>query len=246
MIEAQHNRSQFRFLPRLAANSCVGRHPCRFPGRFSRSYLRNLSINGRGRPPRQTSSSSVCTFPVGLLSIVFASLMLFACVQNAMADQTDPELPALFSALEAAETADDANRLETRIWQLWLQSPDEKADAFLQRIVSAMGQGDLDDALTASDELVQYAPDFAEGWNKRATVHYLMGNFNSSVEDIYRTLKLEPRHFGAISGLGLIFLKQGNAANALQAFEQVLAVSPKSINARRSVEQVRKQLGEEI
>ena len=73
-----------------------------------------------------------------------------------------------------------------------------------------------------------------------------MGDLNSSVEDIHRTLQLEPKHFGAISGLGLIFLRKGNLSAALEAFEQVLRITPQSINARRSVEQVRSQIGEEI
>lgn len=197
---------------------------------------------------RADASKMLAAFLCVTTARVLTTLLLgtFFINSGASADQTDEGLPPLFDALENASSSSSANDLESRIWQIWLQSDDEKTRLLLQQVVDAMGAGDLDEALLSSTELVEYAPEFAEGWNKRATVYYLMGQFNSSVEDIYRTLKLEPRHFGAISGLGLIFLRQGNQSAALQAFEQVLEVSPKSVNAQRSVDQVRKQLGDEI
>ena len=76
---------------------------------------------------------------------------------------------------------------------------------------------DLERALSLADELIEAAPEFAEAWNKRATIHYLLGDDDASVLDIRETLAREPRHFGAISGLGLIFLRQGDEAAALEA-----------------------------
>jgi tetratricopeptide (TPR) repeat protein len=101
-------------------------------------------------------------------------------------------------------------------------------------------------ALQLSNQLVDSSPGFAEGWNKRATIHYLMGNHAQSVADIRETVRLEPRHFGAISGLGMIFLWENNFPAALQAFEQVLKISPASNNAKLSVELVRRKMGREI
>ena len=105
---------------------------------------------------------------------------------------------------------------------------------------------DLDAALETADALIARAPEFAEAWNRRATIHYLRGDDDESVADIRETLALEPRHFGAISGLGLIFLRRGDLEAALDAFEQVLEISPASANAKRSVERVRGELGREI
>lgn len=167
-------------------------------------------------------------------------------VTGAIADQRDAKLPVLFERLEMASAAAEAQQIESEIWLIWLAGEDTQSDQMMKRVVSAMGDNDLDEALIASSELIELNPEFAEAWNKRATIHYLMGNLNSSVEDIHRTLQLEPRHFGAISGLGLIFLRKGNLSAALEAFEQVLLITPQSINAQRSIEQVRSQIGEEI
>ena len=165
---------------------------------------------------------------------------------NLIAAQTDPSLPGLFQQLENAVGPDDATRLEAEIWQRWLDSDDEKAWRLMQRVQLSMSEADLDEALLLCNELVDYAPQYAEAWNKRATVFYMMGSYDASVADIQKTLQLEPRHFGAISGLGLIFLRKGNPEAALEAFEQVLRVSPQSRNARRSVESVKQQIQQEI
>jgi tetratricopeptide (TPR) repeat protein len=92
------------------------------------------------------------------------------------------------------------------------------------------------------DRVVTTLPDFAEGWNKRATVHYLNEDYTASVIDIERTLVLEPRHFGAISGMGLIFMARGDEAGALRAFEEVLKIHPHARGAKARVEELRKKL----
>lgn len=171
---------------------------------------------------------------------------VFACGCAAQADQTDPGLPALFEQLATTASHAESRELESEIWQIWLDTSDARSEVLLRRVVDSMEDADLDEALIASNELIDVNPEFAEAWNKRATVHYLMGNYSESVEDIHRTLQLEPRHFGAISGLGLIFIRTGNLNAALEAFEQVLRITPQSINAQRSVEQVKQQIGEEI
>ena len=178
------------------------------------------------------------------LALLLATLGGFVSI--ASADQRDPELPGLFEQLENASDSLQAEQIESQIWLTWLQTDDAQSEALLNNVVAAMGNGDMNGALVASTALIELNPDFAEAWNKRATIHYLMGDVKSSVEDIHRTLQLEPRHFGAISGLGLIFLRQGNLSAALEAFEQVLQITPQSRNARRSAEQVRSQIGEEI
>ena len=178
--------------------------------------------------------------------VVGLSLLALSVISPISADQNASELPRLFSELKSATSAEGAARVEAEIWLQWLEIDDQKSSALLDQIVHAMETRDLDEALIASDELITHNPDFAEGWNKRATVHYLMGRYESSVNDIRQTLLREPRHFGAISGLGLIFLRKGDLPSALEAFERVLEISPQSINAQRSAESVKGQIGEEI
>jgi len=180
-------------------------------------------------------------------AVTLSVVMLASLAGNTLlADQQDPALPELFQQLEETGSHAQSRELEAEIWKIWLQTDDAKSEVLLNRVVDSMEVADLDEALIASNELIDVNPEFAEAWNKRATVHYLMGNYPASVEDIHRTLQLEPRHFGAISGLGLIFIRTGNLNAALEAFEQVLIITPQSINAQRSVEQVKQQIGEEI
>lgn len=163
-----------------------------------------------------------------------------------VADQNAPELPRLFEELGASESPAEANRLENRIWALWFEAPDEASGRLMDRLQSSMAEGDFASALDFAGQLVELAPDFAEGWNRRATILYLIGDYDASVADIRETLALESRHFGAISGLGLIFLRQGDAASALAAFEAVLEISPQSASARQSVERTRQELEDDI
>ena len=179
-------------------------------------------------------------------SLVSTLAGLVMVVSSATADQTAAELPALFDQLRNAENQSAASVLESRIWRLWLEAPDDGAAALMSQLTLAMQAGELDLALALSNQLIDSNPEFSEAWNKRATVHYLMGNSDASVNDIRETLVLEPRHFGAISGLGLIFMRQGNFAAALQAFERVLAITPASSNAQRSAQRMRDEIGKKI
>jgi tetratricopeptide (TPR) repeat protein len=176
------------------------------------------------------------------------SLMLIvgASLHPVWADQTAKELPALFDQLLIETDPAVVSSIEGRIWQHWLEAPNEKAAFLMSQISRAMSGGDLQIALGICNQLVENEPDFAEAWNKRATIHYLLGNNALSVADIRETVIREPRHFGAISGLGLIFVRQNDLKAALTAFEQVLAISPGSRSAQESAERVREALGREI
>lgn len=163
-----------------------------------------------------------------------------------LADQTDAALPGLFDQLLDAETASESASIESEIWQLWLTAPDDNAHALMTQVVSAMQTGQLLLALKLCNQLVDSAPDFSEAWNKRATVHYLLGNPDESVADIQKTLALEPRHFGAISGLGLIFHQRRDYEGALEAFKQVKAITPMSQNVQFSIDRVKRDMQSEI
>lgn len=176
---------------------------------------------------------------------VFAGLLwLFPAWVTA--DQNDPQLESLFESLQQAKSNAETKRIENAIWQIWLDAPDEHASDLLSQVSFAMSQGQNRLALQLSNQLVDSSPEFAEAWNKRATIQYLLGNHGLSVADIKETLLLEPRHFGALSGLGMIFLRSGNYEAALDAFKRVLQISPASENAQGSIARVQSMIGQEI
>jgi tetratricopeptide (TPR) repeat protein len=160
----------------------------------------------------------------------------------ARADQDDPRLDRLFERLQHTPDPAEARGLEQRIWQVWLEAEDAAVNRLMERGIAALRQQQYPTALQAFDRLVAQAPEFAEGWNKRATVHYLMGNFGASVRDIQRTLALEPRHFGALFGLGLIYNALEQPEAALRSFEATLSLNPHSASTRQMVERLRRQL----
>ncbi len=167
--------------------------------------------------------------------LIFA-VLAFAVAANA--DQKDPRLPALFARLKAAPSNDVASAIESRIWAIWFESGDAEIDKLLDTGSQAMAVQDFPAALDAFNRVVDKRPDFAEGWNRRATLYYLMGEYQKSLDDIARTLALEPRHFGALSGLGLVNLKLDRMAAAAQAFERVLAIDPRSEAAQQDLDMI--------
>ena len=173
--------------------------------------------------------------------VTLASLL--ACLSHVtVADQTDSRLPDLFDALASAPNAATAQTYESQIWHLWIVVDEPKAKAALDRGIGFMNLGDFRSAITHFDAVVEHAPDFAEGWNKRATAYYLAGDHARSMQDIERTLRLEPRHFGAISGMGLIFMAREDFKAALDAFELVLKIHPFAAGANLHQEQLRRRL----
>ena len=121
-----------------------------------------------------------------------------------MADQSDPRLSELFERLAAATSVPEAEPIEQRIWQLWVAADDAAVDRVMATGSHAMAMGDAEGALEAFDAAIAKKPDFAEAWNKRATLYYLLHRYAESIADIDKTLALEPRHFGALSGLAMI------------------------------------------
>ncbi len=160
----------------------------------------------------------------------------------AAADQDDPRLEALFARLKAAPDARAAQEFEGSIWHIWIQSDDEVIGMLMDQGRAAMGRRDLRAALGKFDQIVKIAPGFAEGWNKRATVRYLLGDFPGSLDDIARTLKLEPRHFGALSGRGLVWIELEDMKLALESFEAALEVHPNLSGAHQNAAALRREI----
>ena len=164
-------------------------------------------------------------------------MMLAVTAADAESGQRDPSLPALFDRLIAATSPLEAESTQASIWGRWMRSEDPTVTMLMTRGVSAMSQQLYSLALSAFDEMVALAPDFAEGWNKRATLHFLMGDFAASVGDIQRTLDLEPRHWGALAGLGQIYLILGEPEAALKPFRKALSINPYLDGVRAMIEQ---------
>ena len=173
----------------------------------------------------------------------FASLIAIAVVcvlliPPAAGDQNDPRLDILFPELKLAPDQEAADEIASEIWKLWREISDPVAAQALASGSQAMGAGQYRNAYQYFSEAIQEVPAFAEGWNKRATVLYLIGAYQESIEDIRETLQREPRHFGALSGLGLIFLRQRQFGPATAAFRDALAINPHLPRIRAALEQL--------
>ena len=179
---------------------------------------------------------------IGAISLVFAVTMYASC--GAQADQTNPELDELFQELKEAESPANIKRIENRILDIWRETESDSIDLLMNRAIMAMAQQELETALIHLDDVVELAPDYAEGWNRRATLLYVMERYEDSIIDIERTVSLEPRHYGAWSGLGNIFVELGRTQAALKAYEEALSFNPHLDGAKKAVESLTPKIEE--
>jgi tetratricopeptide (TPR) repeat protein len=135
-------------------------------------------------------------------------------------------LDFLFGALKAAPDAASAKQVESRIWALWVASGSDTANLLMTRVKTAIEANDLNLAVQLLDAIVKIKPDYIEAWNRRATIHYMRKEFGESLQDIRQVLIREPRHFGALSGLGMILQEFGDEKRALEAFRRALEIHP--------------------
>ena len=136
-------------------------------------------------------------------------------------------LDRLFEALKVAPDDESAKYVENRIWAIWLASPSDTANLLMERAKAAVDGKDLDLAIKLLDAVIELRPDFVEAWNRRATIYYTKKDFGHAIADIHEVLAREPRHFGALSGLGIILQEVGDEKHALEAFRRALAVHPR-------------------
>ena len=178
-------------------------------------------------------------------SFIALSLATFfsCCIGFAVhADQTNPELDELFKQLLKAEEEPIIREIEGQIWEIWLQHPNPDIERLMQLGTQRMNAQAVSEAMVVFTQVTISYPDYAEAWNKRATLHYLIGDAEASEADIKKTLELEPRHFGALSGLGLVYLQSGELSKAKKAFENLVAVHPNSPNAKSNLDLINEQL----
>ena len=152
------------------------------------------------------------------------------------ADQTDLRLDDLFQSLQTSSDAGKLLEVETEIWEIWYESGEAEIDSLMLQAGALVGSGDLGAAETIYADIIEQAPAFSEGWNRRATVRFYQRDYEGSLADIEQTLKLEPRHFGAIWGLGMILGLQQDYQRAISAFEKLLEIKPNSQDARPRIE----------
>ncbi len=180
------------------------------------------------------------TFVAALFAFVLAGTV------QAAADQSDPRLDSMFEILESDTLApSEAGPLLGAIWRIWTETGDVRGDTLMRDGTNAMNSQDFDGAITIFTALTEHLPNVAEGWNKRATVYYLANRFEESIADVEKTLALEPRHFGALSGLGLIYMQLDETRAAVKAFEKALEINPYMPFVEIHLRQLREKLEEE-
>jgi tetratricopeptide (TPR) repeat protein len=184
--------------------------------------------------------------PLGLLAPAFGAVMALALTSAASAQQPPDkdwvqppsELPraqrgeptynldTLFAALKVAPDEASAKAIEQRIWALWMNPGSDTCSLLMTRVKVATDAKDYDLALKLLNAIVEIKPDYVEAWNRRATIYYLKNDFGHAIADIREVLAREPRHFGALSGLGMMLEELGDDKDALTAYRDALAVDP--------------------
>lgn len=152
------------------------------------------------------------------------------------------KLDTLFLDLRKAKSQAVAENLASRIWQEWFDSGSASINLMMQWSQEAIEKQNFPVALDFLDQVVVLQPKYAEGWNRRATLHFMMNNYSKSMADIEKTLELEPRHFGALSGMGQIFLALDRKELAMRAFERALVVYPMMRDVQKQVGDLADQL----
>ena len=161
-----------------------------------------------------------------VLAALAGPVALTALVAPAQAQSQAQQLDELFAALKSAPDEAAARAVTAQIWTLWTQPEDTVLAQRMAQVLRSLGESNLSGAVAQLDKLVVDYPDYAEGWNQRATVNFLLGRYDESLTDIERTLQLEPRHFGALAGRALIYLELGQRDLALLAITEALDIHP--------------------
>jgi tetratricopeptide (TPR) repeat protein len=171
------------------------------------------------------------------LNPVVAALVLLFLTCAAVSAEDSAKLDDLFARLKTAGV-DEAGRIETEIWIEWSKSGSPAMDLLLQRGRDAMDLGDFAAAIEHFTAIIDHSPEFAEAWNARATAYYMAGEFGPSIADIGQVLTRNPRHFGALSGLAMIFEQSDRPERALEVYRAALAIHPHLGGAEQAVERL--------
>jgi tetratricopeptide (TPR) repeat protein len=158
--------------------------------------------------------------------------------------RTEPtkDLDFLFEALKVAPDDTSAKAIEQRIWSLWMVSKSDTANLLMTRVRTAVEAKDDDLALRLLNSIVSIRPDYVEAWNRRATLHFMRKEYGASLADLSQVLRREPRHFGALFGLGLIMQELGDEKRALDAYRKAIEVHPRLENVPAQIDKLREKV----
>lgn len=180
-----------------------------------------------------------------MLRIVLALLIALSLAGASCSERPPPQMTnaaadmdQLFQRLQNAAGPHEAQMIEAAILAGWSSSGDAQVDELMLAGIEAVNGADVDAALAAFDQVVRRAPRFAEGWNMRATVHWLNDDYAPAVTDLWHVLVLEPRHYVALNLLGRIFVETGDPQTAVQVFEEALKINPYLEDALRQIEEL--------
>lgn len=152
--------------------------------------------------------------------------LIFLMVSISQADQNDPKLEILFNDLSQTQSEMKAQPILLEIWSIWSVAIDTKTQEKFDAGNQLMSKRQYNESILMFSDAINLQPTFAEAWNKRATVNYIIGNYEESISDIFSTLELEPRHFGALDGLAQIYMLQNKYFKAAQVYRKILEILP--------------------
>ena len=153
----------------------------------------------------------------------------------------DDQLDKLFGDLHQAKTSRDPDKIIADIWQIWGSNDSPTAELLIRQGTAAMNAHEFDAAEKTFIQLIESYPNYAEGWNKRATLYFIMGRYDASLTDIQHVLDLEPRHFGALAGKAAILRAQGHTREALGVLRETLAINPHMASVQQSIKELEKE-----
>ncbi len=180
----------------------------------------------------------------GLAKVIFLALGLG--VWPVTADQNNPELELLFDSLHNTDNSSEAAAITQKIWENWYQTDNQRVARLMNLGDVSMRRGKLKDAVALFSEIIELQPDYAEGWNRRATVYYMMGEYQLSTNDVAETLLREPRHFGALSGQGMIYMQLQEKELALEFYKKALELNPHMSGVKQNIRMIRKLIQDEV
>ena len=180
-----------------------------------------------------SSRGLVHFFRLSVFAIILVSEQALA---EGRSSKNDNELKSLFNELLISETASSADKITLKIWKIWTNDSSSDSGRYaMGQGINLMNQGRLGAAEKLFSILIMKEPNYIEAWNKRATIRFMMGQNETSLKDVFVVLSKEPKHFGAVSGLGLILMQKKDFEGALQAYKKVLQINPFSRDALRMI-----------
>jgi tetratricopeptide (TPR) repeat protein len=178
-----------------------------------------------------------------LRSITIFLICFISKISFGFADQHDLRLNSLFVILQTPLSAVAVNKIEQQIWAHWSAFPDDQeTEAMMIAGIRMLEAGQPRMSETVFSQIIKRQPNFSEAWNKRATARFLIGDHIGSLRDILNVLKLEPRHFGALCGLGMIHMRAGSLERSLKAYKAAFAIHPNLINVKKIIVDLKERL----